>query len=115
MRRAIRGVFNQWALIQRCQIHTSNVKRWRSGSIALPWCVAAIIEAERKVRHVQGHRENAQFVAALGVEVKKSITGALGHFQFNGSRDIPEHTRQFDEETGHRDDHLSAGHGEEKK
>jgi hypothetical protein len=34
-----------------------NVKRWRSGSMALRWTAAGLLEAEEQFRRVNGHRE----------------------------------------------------------
>ena len=42
-----------------------NVKRWRGGTMALRWAVAALIEAEKHFRRVKGYRELPQLIAAL--------------------------------------------------
>ena len=50
-----------------------NVKRWRGGSMALRWCVTALVEAEKKFRRIKGHRELPQLVAALDILVNKNV------------------------------------------
>ena len=49
-----------------------NVKRWRGGSMALRWAVAALIEAEKHFRRVKGHRELPQLIAALAAHAPAS-------------------------------------------
>lgn len=66
--RSTNPIENLQGTIQRV---VRNVKRWRGGSMALRWCVTALIEAERRFRRVKGHREMPQLVAALEAEVKK--------------------------------------------
>lgn len=43
-----------------------NVKRWRSGEMGLRWTVADMLQAERQLRRVIGHRELSRLVFALG-------------------------------------------------
>jgi len=35
--------------------HSSNVKRWRDGTMALRWCAAGMVEAGKQFRRVNGH------------------------------------------------------------
>jgi transposase-like protein len=44
---------------------STNVKRWRSGTMAVRWAVTAAIEAEKKFRRVRGHKQMPRFVEAL--------------------------------------------------
>jgi putative transposase len=44
---------------------TRHVKRWRSGSMALRWCVTALAEAERHFRRIKGFHAMPFFIAAL--------------------------------------------------
>ena len=46
-------------------IYTRNVKRWRGGSMAVRWVSAAIQEAEKKFRRVQGFRDIEKLTKAL--------------------------------------------------
>jgi transposase-like protein len=43
------------SMISICRDHTSNVKRWRDGQMALRWCAAGMIEAGKQFRRVNGH------------------------------------------------------------
>ena len=45
--------------------YTKNVKRWQSGSMVVRWVSAAILEAEKKFRRVQGWRDIEKLVTAL--------------------------------------------------
>jgi transposase-like protein len=45
--------------------YTRNVKRWRGGSMAVRWVSAAIQEAEKKFRRVQGFRDIEKLTKAL--------------------------------------------------
>ncbi len=46
--------------------YSKNVKRWQGGSMVVRWVSAAIVEAEKKFRRVQGWRDIAKIVAVLG-------------------------------------------------
>lgn len=50
-----------------------NVKNWRGGSMALRWCVTALVEAQKNFRRVKGHREMPQLLAALDAIVNKNV------------------------------------------
>ncbi len=55
--------------------YARNVKRWQGGSMVLRWTSAAIVEAERKFRRVQGWRDIEKLVRALDViEAKDEAT-----------------------------------------
>jgi len=45
--------------------YTRNVKRWRGGSMVVRWVSAAIQEAEKKFRRVQGYRDIEKLTKAL--------------------------------------------------
>jgi transposase-like protein len=47
--------------------YSRNVKRWQGGSMVVRWVSAAIVEAEKKFRRVQGWRDIEKLVRALGV------------------------------------------------
>ena len=47
--------------------YSKNVKRWQSGSMVLRWASAAIVEAEKKFRRVQGWRDIQKLIRALAV------------------------------------------------
>ena len=46
-----------------------NVKRWRSGKMALRWGVTGLLEAEKKFRRLKGHRDMPQLIAAIAALV----------------------------------------------
>jgi transposase-like protein len=45
--------------------YSRNVKRWQSGSMVVRWTSAAIVEAEKKFRRVQGWRDIKTLITAL--------------------------------------------------
>jgi putative transposase len=45
--------------------YSRNVKRWQSGSMVVRWTSAAIVEADKKFRRVQGWRDIKTLIAAL--------------------------------------------------
>ena len=45
--------------------YSRNVKRWQGGSMVVRWVSAAIVEAEKKFRRVQGWRDIKKLVQAL--------------------------------------------------
>jgi putative transposase len=42
-------------MIEICRDHSTNVKRWESGQMALRWCAAGMTEAKKQFRRVNGH------------------------------------------------------------
>jgi len=47
--------------------YSKNVKRWQGGSMVVRWTSAAIVEAEKKFRRVQGWRDIEKLVRALDI------------------------------------------------
>ena len=45
--------------------YSRNVKRWQGGKMVIRWISAAIVEAEKKFRRVQGWRDIKKLVQAL--------------------------------------------------
>ena len=45
--------------------YSKNVKRWQGGRMVVRWVSAAIVEAEKKFRRVQGWRDIKKLVQAL--------------------------------------------------
>ena len=45
--------------------YSKNVKRWQGGTMVIRWVSAAIVEAEKKFRRVQGWRDIKKLVQAL--------------------------------------------------
>ncbi len=55
--------------------YSRNVKRWQGGSMVVRWVSAAIVEAEKKFRRVQGWRDIEKLVRALAlIEDKEEAT-----------------------------------------
>ena len=55
--------------------YSRNVKRWQGGRMVVRWVSAAIVEAEKKFRRVQGWRDIERLVRALdALEVKQGAT-----------------------------------------
>jgi putative transposase len=66
------------SMISVCREHAGNVKRWRDGQMALRWCAAAMVEAGKQFRRVNGHLHLPTLPAALEREVAESV-GTIGH------------------------------------
>ena len=62
------------SMIYICRDHSSNVKRWRNGQMALRWCAAGMIEATQQFRRVNGHLHLPALRAALERETTKTVT-----------------------------------------
>jgi putative transposase len=56
--------------------YSKNVKHWRGGSMVVRWVSAAIVEAEKKFRRVQGWRDIEKLVRALTVIEAKEEAAA---------------------------------------
>ena len=55
--------------------YSKHVKRWQGGSMVTRWVSAAVVEAEKKFRRVQGWRDIEKLVRALNViEAKQEAT-----------------------------------------
>jgi transposase-like protein len=48
-----------------------NVKQWRSGAMALRWCVTGLVEAEKRFRRVKGFRSMPSLMAALEASLER--------------------------------------------
>ena len=51
--------------------YSRNVKRWQGGRMVVRWVSAAIVEAEKKFRRVQGWRDIEKLVRALDATQQK--------------------------------------------
>ncbi len=52
--RTLRSTNAVESMIEICRDHSSNVKRWRDGQMALRWCAAGMVEATKQFRRVNG-------------------------------------------------------------
>jgi putative transposase len=43
------------SMISTARNHSTNVKNWQNGTMALRWCAAGMIEAGKQFRRVNGH------------------------------------------------------------
>jgi putative transposase len=63
------------SMIEICRDHSTNVKRWRDGQMALRWCAAGMLEATKQFRKVNGFLHLPALRRALNAEVaKKAVT-----------------------------------------
>jgi len=58
------------SMIEIVRATRRNVKRWRSGEMALRWTAAGMLEAERQFRRVVGYRDLPKLVAAIERELR---------------------------------------------
>ncbi len=63
--RSLRSTNAIESMIKICRDHSTNVKRWRDGQMALRWCAAGMREAAKQFRHVNGHLHLPALRAAL--------------------------------------------------
>ena len=63
-------------MIEICRDHSSNLKRWRDGTMALRWCAAGMTEAARQFRRVNGYLHLPALRAALNTHFQIPATPA---------------------------------------
>jgi transposase-like protein len=62
------------SMISICRDHSTNVKRWRDGQMALRWCAAGMVEAANQFRRVNGHLHLPKLRTALQRHVRETVT-----------------------------------------
>lgn len=62
------------SMIGICRDHSSNVKRWRDGNMAMRWCAAGMGEAAKQFRRVNGHLHLRTLRTALDAHVAGDVT-----------------------------------------
>ena len=62
------------SMIEICRDHSTNVKRWRDGQMALRWCAAGMLEAKKQFRRVNGYLHLKALRAALDAHAAARIT-----------------------------------------
>jgi transposase-like protein len=67
------------SMISICRNHSTNVKNWQSGDMALRWCAAGLVEAGKQFRRVNGHLHLPVLRAALQRHVAEQTVGADRH------------------------------------
>ena len=61
------------SMIEICRDHSTNVKRWRDGTMALRWCAAGMVEATKQFRRVNGFLHLPALRTALDAHVTKAV------------------------------------------
>jgi putative transposase len=64
------------SMIEICRDHSTNVKRWRDGHMALRWCAAGMAEAAKQFRRVNGHLHLPALRRALDDHIARTATPA---------------------------------------
>jgi putative transposase len=64
------------SMIEICRDHSTNVKRWRDGQMALRWCAAGMHEAAKQFRRVNGYLHLAGLRVALDKQFAEAVTPA---------------------------------------
>ena len=72
--RTLRSTNAVESMIEICRDHSTNVKRWRDGTMALRWCAAGMAEAAKQFRRVNGFMHLPALRAALDAHVAKTVT-----------------------------------------
>ena len=70
LQRTMRSTNPVESLLSICREHAGNVKRWQNGQMALRWCAAGMLEAEKQFRRVNGHLHLPALRAALEREIR---------------------------------------------
>jgi putative transposase len=74
--RSLRSTNAIESMIEICRDHSTNVKRWRDGTMSLRWCAAGMAEAAKQFRRVNGHLHLPALRAALDAHFKVDVTAA---------------------------------------
>jgi len=64
------------SMIEICRDHSTNVKRWRDGHMALRWCAAGMAEAAKQFRRVNGHLHLPALRRTLDDHIARTVTPA---------------------------------------
>ncbi len=72
--RSLRSTNAIESMIGICRDHSSNVKRWRDGQMALRWCAAGMGEASKQFRRVNGHLHLPVLRKALNDHIAGTVT-----------------------------------------
>jgi putative transposase len=76
--RTLRSTNAVESMISIARDHSSNVKRWRDGQMALRWCAAGMVEAGTQFRRVNGHLH----LRALRAALERHTTDAVGPHRY---------------------------------
>jgi transposase-like protein len=70
--RTLRSTNAVESMIEICRDHSANVKHWESGTMALRWCAAGLLEAKKQFRRVNGHLHLPALRAALDAHASQT-------------------------------------------
>jgi hypothetical protein len=77
--RTLRSTNSIESMISIARNHSTNVKNWQNGNMALRWCAAGMIEAGKQFRRVNGHLHLPALRVALDAHVAAETVGAVSH------------------------------------
>ncbi len=77
--RTLRSTNSIESMISIARSHSTNVKNWQNGNMALRWCAAGMIEAGKQFRRVNGHLHLPALRIALNEHVAAQTVGAVRH------------------------------------
>ncbi len=77
--RTLRSTNSIESMISICRNHSTNVKNWQNGNMALRWCAAGMVEAGKQFRRVNGHLHLPALRAALDEHAAAQTVGAIRH------------------------------------
>ena len=66
------------SMISIARNHSTNVKNWQNGNMALRWCAAGMIEARAQFRRVNGHLHLPALRIALNEHIAAQTVGTVG-------------------------------------
>jgi putative transposase len=75
--RTLRSTNSIESMISIARDHSTNVKNWQNGTMALRWCAAGMIEASKQFRRVNGHLHLPALRAALDEHVAAETVGSV--------------------------------------
>jgi putative transposase len=64
------------SMIEICQVHSKNVKRWRDEQTALRWCAVGMLEADHQFRRVNAHLHLPKLRTALKEHFRGNVSPA---------------------------------------
>ncbi len=67
------------SMIEICRDHSTNVKRWRDGQMALRWCAAGMLEAAKQFRRVNGFLHLPALRAALNAHIARQTVTPIDY------------------------------------
>ena len=77
--RTLRSTNSIESMISIARNHSTNVKNWQNGNMALRWCAAGMIEAGKQFRRANGHLHLPALRVPLDAQVAAETVGAVRH------------------------------------